>query len=235
MKTRRVRPLSLRLLLITTLLLGAFSGCKSSPRYEAPIQEHSSRGEAAQQQASGDFDYYLLALSWAPNFCATHSGPASECGVGRHVAFVVHGLWPQGERGRLDEHCQHTPPVAAEVVRYALNFYPDAGLVQHEWQCHGVYSGLSAREYFTAVGRVYQSLKIPAEVSNVAADTQMRAAALTREFEQVNAAPAGSFVTSCHDGELVAVEACFTKDLKLRTCSAAQRACGGTLLLRAPR
>jgi ribonuclease T2 len=187
-----------------------------------------------QQNAPGSFDYYLLALSWAPNFCATHSGNFNECGTGRHVAFVVHGLWPQSERGRLDLPCQHTAPVAGDIVRYALNFYPDAGLVQHEWQCHGVYSGLSARDYFTAVGHAYQSLHLPPSIAALSQDTEENAAALALEFERSNSAPPGSFVSSCHDGELVAIEACFTKDLRLRSCSPGLRSCSGQLLLRAP-
>jgi ribonuclease T2 len=226
----------IRLLLIAALL-ATLTACTSAPRPTHSEDFSRSKREYAtsQQQASADFDYYLLSLSWAPNFCATHSGSANECGTGRNVAFVVHGLWPQSERGRLDEHCQHTSPVSAEVVRYAINFYPDAGLVQHEWQCHGIYSGLSARDYFTAAGHAYQSLQIPPSVATLTQDTQLRASALTRQFEQANGAPEGSFVTSCHDGELVAVEACFTKDLKLRACSPAQRGCSGSLLLRAPR
>lgn len=220
----------LRLALVAALLAATMNaGCKSQPGYDAPVQAQVAQGD------SGGFDYYLLALSWAPNFCATHSGSANECGSGRHVAFVVHGLWPQAERGRLDEPCQHASPVAADVVRYALNFYPDAGLVQHEWQCHGVYSGLSAGDYFAKVGKAYQSVQVPAAISGMTADTQIRAADLVRQFEEANAAPEGSFVTSCHDGELVAVEACFTKDLKLRRCSGAQRGCSGELLVRAPR
>jgi ribonuclease T2 len=189
----------------------------------------------SQENAPGSFDYYLLALSWAPNFCATHSGGANECGTGRHIGFVVHGLWPQGERGRLNQPCQHTSPVAQDVVRYALNFYPDAGLVQHEWQCHGVYSGLSAQAYFTAAGRAFQSLHVPPTLASLSRETQEDAAALAGEFEQANSAPRGSFVSSCHDGELVAIEACLTKDMKLRSCSPSLHSCYGSLLLRAPR
>jgi ribonuclease T2 len=191
--------------------------------------------DRSRQSAPGSFDYYLLALSWAPNFCASHSSNSNECGTGRHVAFVIHGLWPQGERGRLNQPCQHTSPVASDVVRYALNFYPDAGLVQHEWQCHGIYSGLSARDYFTAVGRAYQSLHIPPSIAALSRDTEENAATLAQEFERSNSAPPGSFVSSCHDGELVAMEACFTKDLRLRSCSSSLRSCSGQLLLRAPR
>lgn len=189
----------------------------------------------SRQAAHAPFDYYLLALSWAPNFCATHSGGANECGIGRHTAFVVHGLWPQNEQGRLDQPCQSTPPVAAEVVRYALNFYPDAGLIQHEWRCHGVYSGLSARNYFSAVGRAYQSLHLPPAITGLTHDTEANAATLALQFEQANSAPEGSFVSSCHNRELVAIEACFTRDLKLRSCAPGLRSCSGPLLLRAPR
>ncbi|HVJ04350.1 MAG TPA: hypothetical protein VM578_01625 [Candidatus Saccharimonadales bacterium] len=200
-----------------------------------PSAARSRHKNYSQPSAPGEFDYYLLSLSWAPNFCATHSGNANECGIGRHRAFVVHGLWPQGEQGRLNQPCQHTSPVAEDVVRYALNFYPDAGLVQHEWQCHGSYSGLSARDYFTAVGHAYQSLHFPSSVAALSSDTRQNSATLVREFEQSNSAPQGSFVSSCHDGELVAIEACFTKDLKLRSCSPGLHSCSGPLLLRAPR
>jgi ribonuclease T2 len=189
----------------------------------------------AQQDDPGSFDYYILALSWAPNFCTTHSGSATECGTGRRVAFVLHGLWPQSEQGPLDQPCQHTAPVAGDIVRYALNFYPSAGLVQHEWQCHGIYSGLSSADYFHAAASVYQSLRIPPAIAALSQDTEENAATLAQQFEQANSAPRGSFVSSCHDGELVAVEACFTRDLKLRSCSPGLRSCSGPLLLRAPK
>jgi len=40
-----------------------------------------------------EFDYYLLSLSWAPNFCASHpSDHSSECALGNHTAFVLHEL-----------------------------------------------------------------------------------------------------------------------------------------------
>jgi ribonuclease T2 len=218
------------LVLVTVFASLIAAACTSSP-HNAELRESA----VSQQEPSAGFDYYLLSLSWAPNFCADHSGPATECGTGRQAGFVVHGLWPQAERGRLDEPCQHTSPVAEDVVRYALNFYPDAGLVQHEWQCHGVYSGLSARDYFTAVGQAYGLLKVPPGIASLTQDTHQNAAAIAQGFEQASSAPAGSFVTSCHDGELVAVEACFTRDLKLRACPAGQRSCTGSLLLRAPR
>lgn len=38
---------------------------------------------------TGAFDYYLLTLSWSPEFCLTHPS-AAECSA--HPGFILHGL-----------------------------------------------------------------------------------------------------------------------------------------------
>ena len=60
------------------------------------------------QNAPGDFDFYVLSLSWSPSFCEaarergnTGRSQQVQCG-GRPFSFVVHGLWPQYERGFPD-------------------------------------------------------------------------------------------------------------------------------------
>src|SRR3546814_1587903 len=65
----------------------------------------SQRDEA--RGRPGDFDFYMLAFSWSPAFCATDAGARSP-GQCRDNAFgwVVHGLWPQyakGPQGRQAE------------------------------------------------------------------------------------------------------------------------------------
>jgi ribonuclease T2 len=56
------------------------------------------------RRVSGKFDYYVLALSWSPTYCASRAGrrDRQQCGTGRGYAFVVHGLWPQYEKGWPD-------------------------------------------------------------------------------------------------------------------------------------
>src|SRR6476659_5472977 len=68
--------------LMLAALLGA--GTAQASRH----QRSKSVGEP------GQFDYYAMALSWAPAFCATHDDPA-ECAPGKRYGFVLHGLWPQ--------------------------------------------------------------------------------------------------------------------------------------------
>ncbi len=214
-------------LLILVVLLVSTSAIGSGKRRSIAAESSSI--------TAGQFDYYILALSWAPNFCATHSGNYRECGSGRNIGFVVHGLWPQGEHGRLDQPCEKDSPLAHDVVDVALQSYPDAGLVKHEWDCHGRWSGLSAREYFDTVNRAYRSVNVPQQLRRMSSDSREQGQDLAAEFERANNAPRGSFVATCHDGELVAVEACMTKDLKFRACGGGVHGCAQPLLIRAPR
>jgi ribonuclease T2 len=72
------------------LFVGVFAGTASA--------------QDRRQNAPGEFDFYVLSLSWSPSFCeeASERGNSgrsqAQCG-GRPFSFVVHGLWPQYERG----------------------------------------------------------------------------------------------------------------------------------------
>src|SRR3979411_349189 len=65
------------------------------------------------QNAPGEFDFYVLSLSWSPSFCeeAAERGGGGrsqvQCG-GRPYSFVVHGLWPQYEH-RCSAYCFGPP------------------------------------------------------------------------------------------------------------------------------
>ena len=54
------------------------------------------------QNQPGQFDFYVLSLSWSPSFCESAgergTPPREQCGA-RPYSFVVHGLWPQYDRG----------------------------------------------------------------------------------------------------------------------------------------
>jgi ribonuclease T2 len=176
--------------------------------------------------APGSFDYYVLALSWAPGFCDTTTRPSErECGRDRHLGFVVHGLWPQYESGRSPEGCAPTPPVAHDLVDRMLNIMPDPGLIQHEWACHGTCYGPNAREYFGTVERAFQAVRVPDELRAPRQSNRLRVRDLERRFGDVNRASPDAFRVVCHTGELMEVRVCLTKDLKLRPCSSSVREC----------
>lgn len=174
----------------------------------------------------GAFDYYVLALSWAPGFCDTATRPsARECGPDRHLGFVVHGLWPQYENGRSPEGCARTPKVLPELVDRMLTLMHDPGLVQHEWACHGTCSGMTARDYFATVDRAFQAVRVPEELRAPRHTTRVRIQDLERRFADANRASPDAFRAVCRGGELMEIRVCLTKDLRLRPCSSSVREC----------
>src|SRR5690606_41548 len=106
---------------------------------------------AAAPTRADNFDFYVLSLSWSPTWCASNDrdGSTSQCHGRRPYGFIVHGLWPQNERG-WPEYCpsrepERVPQALAETMR---DIIPSAGLAGHEWRKHGSCSGLSQRSYF---------------------------------------------------------------------------------------
>ncbi len=128
---------------------------------------------AKRKRERADFDYYVLALAWAPTFCIEHpSDRSSECRVGNRTTFVLHGLWPQAEAGPPPMDCGGSP-VAQRIVQLMLNYMPSASLIQHEWMKHGTCSGLSAEQYFGQARQAAGNLRIPDEVGNLTRATTL--------------------------------------------------------------
>jgi len=187
---------------------------------------------AARKKSSGGskgktrFDYYLLALSWAPNFCAGHpQDKSSECKVGNHAAFVLHGLWPQANSGQPPMNCKPSSPVSSSIARHMLEYMPSRSLIQHEWEKHGTCSGLSAAGYFKNVEDAFTAVKVPDEFQNLDHNQKFSLKDVEQKFADANNAPVDAFRISCHAAELVSVEACLTKDLKYQACSKSVREC----------
>ena len=82
-----------RLITVLLNLLLPLEACNPRPK---PVPESFPRPHtaafAAQPSATKNFDYYLLNLSWSPEFCHSHPN-ATECA--QRAGFVLHGLWPQ--------------------------------------------------------------------------------------------------------------------------------------------
>jgi ribonuclease T2 len=178
--------------------------------------------------AAPAFTYYLLSLSWAPDFCVQPgkgSDPA-ECGTGNKIGFVVHGLWPQGDTGRGPENCGSAAPVADSIVQAMLNYIPTASLIQHEWKTHGTCSGLSAEDYFAAVRKARDSVTIPDEFKAPAQTLNLSPAAIEGAFATANGSfPQAAFRTSCTSGALQEARVCFGKDLSPVECTSSAGEC----------
>ena len=161
------------------------------------------------------FDFYLLTLSWSPEYCVTHQG-AAECTA--HPAFVLHGLWPQNNDGTYPEDCSNAPG-PANPGQYS-DIYPDAGLLAHEWTTHGTCSGLAADAYFQLERKAFHSVAAPQQLTALKSQIQLTPNQILADFTQANpSTAAGEYAISCGNNRLTAVELCLTKDLQAVNCS----------------
>lgn len=192
-----------------------------------PVTGFAKHRPNSADNTPGSFDYYLLTLSWAPEFCATHgsSASSSECDPQRHFGFVVHGLWPENDDGSYPQQCAPAQPVAQATVQHMLPIMPDRGLIQHEWTTHGTCSGLDTQTYFADVEKAFRQLQIPPEYRAPAQAMNAIPAGIEQKFADMNRAPRGAFRVSCSNSEFVAIEVCLTKDLQYRQCGAGLRDC----------
>jgi ribonuclease T2 len=129
------------------------------------------KGDGDGHNVAGQFDYYALALSWSPTHCSTPEGEDDtlQCSRrdGRRYAFVLHGLWPQYERG-YPESCRigQRPFVPQSVIDGMLDIMPSKGLIIHQYRKHGTCSGLAPDAYFKLARRLFDSVRIPDRYAN---------------------------------------------------------------------
>jgi len=182
----------------------------------------------ARKKSSVAFDYFLLTLSWAPDFCAAPGGTKDplECGPGRKLGFIVHGLWPQGDTTRGPENCGGVSPVPAATVNIMLKYMPGKSLIQHEWTTHGSCSGLGSDAYFADIRKARDAVKIPPELGSLAQSVKESPAQVEGQFAAANPGyPKTAFRATCTNGELQEMRICLDKNLKPRACTASAGAC----------
>src|SRR5271154_4191429 len=181
----------------------------------------------SRQNAPGEFDYYVLSLSWSPSFCeeASERGGRSQaqCG-GRPFSFVVHGLWPQYEHG-FPEYCQRpSPRLDRNVMSSMLDLMPAPGLIYNEWDKHGTCSGLGARAYFETIRKARAGVKIPPEFLELSTAKTIAPAEIEQAFIKVNPGlSASAIAVTCNRSRLSEVRICLSKELQFRSCEEKDR------------
>lgn len=181
---------------------------------------------SAQQHRSGDFDFYVLALSWSPSFCEAEGGKVNrqQCGSGRDYDFVVHGLWPQYERGFPRECRTRERRVSDRLARSMADIMPSVGLVGHEWRMHGTCSGLSQQDYFATVRQAADKVNIPQRFQSLAQDQRISASIVEGAFIKANPGMRETGVSvDCGSGLVREVRICLTRDLEFRDCPELER------------
>lgn len=180
--------------------------------------------------APGKFDFYVLSLSWSPDYCASPAGTRDrfQCAGPRKYGFVVHGLWPQFERG-WPEACTTDPlNLPAALKKDVLEIMPSERLMRHEWNKHGTCSGLTSQRYFEGILATWANVRIPPELKALtAAEVEFSPAEIERRFVGANPGLRPNMLAvECGGRFLKEVRVCFDKNLKFRACSPqVERAC----------
>jgi len=177
----------------------------------------------ARADTAGDFDYYVLALSWTPNWCLLEGDARRDqrCARGAGLGWGLHGLWPQHEQG-WPSYCRtsHRDPTRAETSAMG-QFMGSSGLAWHQWQKHGRCSGLSAQDYFVASARAMGKVKLPDVFNRLTKAVKIDALVVEEAFLEVNPALRREMITvTCKSGAVQEVRICLSKDLEPRRCGA---------------
>lgn len=180
--------------------------------------------------AGRGFDFYVLSLSWSPSYCEAEGPEANrqQCDAGRPYAFVVHGLWPQFERG-YPRNCQTSASkLPAGTMRSLFDIMPSAGLIRHEWREHGSCSGLDQADYFHVLRAARERVVVPDEYRRLDGYRTVAPQDVENDFLQANPGlPADGVAVTCDRRYLREVRICMTKDLDFRACPEIDRqSCG---------
>jgi ribonuclease T2 len=220
---------------IFVALVLPIAGCKSpqqttSGSVPAGTADATSPVRPLVAALGSGFDFYLLNLSWSPEFCFGHPN-ATECAA--RATFVLHGLWPENTDGSYPESCSSAPG-PADPAQFN-DIYPDLGLLQHEWQTHGTCSGLGADAFFQAARSAFHAVRIPPALTSLTSQISLPPDQIVNLFTASNQTiPSSSLVVSCGHNYLTAVEVCLDKSLHPLPCPAIRSCRANTVRIPPP-
>ena len=181
----------------------------------------SSGDRNAPRGTAGDFDFYLLSLSWSPQHCSTPAGERDrdQCGGTRQYNFVVHGLWPQYDPKGWPQSCGGETNVSRALVNEMLPLMPSPKLIYHEWEKHGTCSGLGQQKYFETVKQARAKVTIPQNYQSPKDAVRTNSAAIKANFIASNSGLTEDMLgVTCSGRFLQEVDVCLTKELGFRSC-----------------
>ncbi|WP_416369159.1 ribonuclease T2 family protein [Tritonibacter mobilis] len=175
----------------------------------------------AEGERAGAFDYYVMALSWSPNWCAIEGDAkgSEQCDDRHDYGWTLHGLWPQFHRG-WPSYCRTTeaPPTRRQTGEMR-DIMGSPGLAWHQWKKHGTCSGLSARDYFALSRQAYDTVTRPEVFRRLDKAVRLPASVVEEAFLKANPSlTADSLTITCRDGFIQEARVCLSRDLDPVPC-----------------
>ncbi|EPX79518.1 ribonuclease T2 family protein [Salipiger mucosus] len=173
----------------------------------------------AEGEPAGEFDYYVMALSWSPTWCALEGDARDSPQCERSHGWILHGLWPQYHRGWPSE-CRGAPPPPSRAMTAAMaDIMGTAGLAWYQWRKHGTCAGLPAEDYFALARRAYGAIQRPAIFRKLKDPVTLPAAVVEEAFLEANPGLAPDMVTvTCRAGRIEETRLCLSKTLEPVPC-----------------
>lgn len=178
-------------------------------------------GLSAQDNRAGSFDYYVLALSWSPTWCALGGDRrgAAQCDAVADFGWVLHGLWPQYDRG-WPEHCQtaESPPTRA-MTREMADIMGSSGLAWYQWKKHGSCSGLPAADYYALARAAFARVNRPDVFRKLRTSVRLPASVVEAAFLKANPGWTPDMLTiTCRGGYIEEARLCLSRTLRPVPC-----------------
>jgi ribonuclease T2 len=180
------------------------------------------RAWANQPNQPGRFDYYVLVLTWMPTYCRSEGRGRrdGQCDSQKSHAFLLHGLWPQYDKG-WPENCPigKRPWVPPNVIDEMRDIMPSKGLIIHEYRVHGTCSGLDPAEYFGVARELFERVSVPPRLLGREADHLNSPDEIESTFLAANAWLKPEMIAvTCRRRNLLDIRVCFGRELFPRAC-----------------
>ncbi|MGR3760592.1 ribonuclease T2 family protein [Roseobacteraceae bacterium NS-SX3] len=180
-----------------------------------------SGAAAAGDGRAGDFGYYVLALSWSPNWCALEGDArgSDQCDARHDHGWILHGLWPQHHRG-WPSYCRTAAAPPSRAVTAAMaDIMGTAGLAWHQWKKHGSCSGLEAGSYYALAREAYGRITRPEAFRRLQQTVKLPASVVEQAFLKANPGLTADGVTvTCREGRIQEVRICLSRQLDPVPC-----------------
>lgn len=175
----------------------------------------------AEGEPAGAFDYYVLALSWTPSWCAIEGDArdSPQCDAGQGYGFTLHGLWPQFEDG-WPSYCPTALPMPSRAMTGEMvDIMGSSGLAWHQWRKHGVCTGLDAADYYALSRLAFDSVTRPDLLRRLDREVRLPANVIEEAFLEVNPELGADMLTvTCRAGRVQEVRICLTRGMEPRVC-----------------
>lgn len=177
----------------------------------------------AEGDRAGEFDYYVLSLSWSPNWCSLEGEAqnSAQCDDDRDLGWVMHGLWPQYEQGWPSNCFAVRLNPSRRMTEAMTDIMGTSGLAWYQWKKHGRCSGMSAEDYFALARRAYTSVTRPEAFRAISDTVQISTEAVEQAFLKDNPQLDADMITiTCKGNWIQEARICLTPTLEPRQCGA---------------